>query len=104
TPEAPAVNGLILSTTVNGGYNYKGGTSMASPHAAGVLALLKSTHPHASPAALKAMLYAQADKLACTNPYDIEGDGTIDAVCEGPKNKNGFYGAGLIDALDAVRR
>ncbi|MFC9343140.1 S8 family serine peptidase [Streptomyces sp. NPDC057020] len=104
TPDAPAVNGRILSTTVNGGYNYKAGTSMAAPHAAGVLALLKSTHPYASPAALKALLYAQADDRACTNPYDIEGDGKIDAVCEGPKNKNGFYGAGLIDALDAVRR
>ncbi|MGW4721037.1 S8 family peptidase [Streptomyces sp. S1] len=103
TPDAPAVNGLILSTTVNGGYNYKGGTSMASPHAAGVLALIKSKHPGASPAALKALLYAQADKRACTNPYDIDADGTIDAVCEGGKNKNGFYGAGLIDALDAVR-
>ena len=104
TPDAPAVNGRILSTTVNGGYNYKAGTSMAAPHVAGVLALIKSTHPHASPAALKALLYAQADKRACTNPYDIEGDGKIDAVCEGGKNKNGFYGAGLIDALDAVRR
>ncbi|MFB7373965.1 S8 family serine peptidase [Streptomyces sp. NPDC056222] len=104
TPDAPAVNGRILSTTVNGGFNYKAGTSMASPHAAGVLALLKSTHPKASPAALKAMLYAQADDRACTNPYDIEGDGVVDAVCEGGKNKNGFYGAGLVDALDAVRR
>ncbi|MEU8518333.1 S8 family serine peptidase [Streptomyces sp. NBC_01216] len=104
TPDAPAVNGRILSTTVNGGYNYKAGTSMASPHAAGVLALLKSTHPHASPAALKALLYAQADDRACTNPYDINGDGVVDAVCEGGKKKNGFYGAGLIDALDAVRR
>lgn len=104
TPEAPAVNGRILSTTVNGGFNYKAGTSMASPHAAGVLALLKSTHPKASPAALKAMLYAQADDRACTNPYDIDGDGAVDAVCEGGKNKNGFYGAGLVDALDAVRR
>ncbi|MGW2305008.1 S8 family peptidase [Streptomyces sp. NPDC001809] len=104
TPEPPAVNGLILSTTVNGGYNYKAGTSMAAPHAAGVLALLKSTYPSASPAALKALLYAQADKRACTNPYDIDADGKIDAVCEGGKNKNGFYGAGLIDALDAVRR
>ncbi|MFE5833834.1 S8 family serine peptidase [Streptomyces sp. NPDC056488] len=103
TPDAPAVNGLILSTTVNGGYNYKGGTSMASPHAAGVLALIKSKHPTASPAALKALLYAQADKHACTNPYDIDADGTVDAVCEGGKNKNGFYGAGIIDALDAVR-
>ncbi|MBD0709928.1 MULTISPECIES: S8 family peptidase [unclassified Streptomyces] len=103
-PDAPATNGLILSTTVNGGYNYKAGTSMASPHVAGVLALIKSTHPNASPAALKALLYAQADKLACTNPYDIDSDGKIDAVCEGGKNKNGFYGVGLIDALDAVRR
>ncbi|MEU7005712.1 S8 family serine peptidase [Streptomyces sp. NPDC046332] len=104
TPDAPAVNGRILSTTVNGGFNYKAGTSMASPHAAGVLALLKSTHPKASPAALKAMLYAQADDRACTNPYDINADGTVDAVCEGGKNKNGFYGAGLVNALDAVRR
>ncbi|MFJ4867998.1 S8 family peptidase [Streptomyces sp. NPDC088757] len=103
TPDAPAVNGLILSTTVNGGYNYKGGTSMASPHAAGVLALIKSTHPHAGPAALKALLYAQADRHACTNPYDIDADGKVDAVCEGGKNKNGFYGAGIVDALDAVR-
>ncbi|MFI9120662.1 S8 family peptidase [Streptomyces bikiniensis] len=102
-PEAPAVNGLILSTTVNGGYNYKGGTSMASPHAAGVLALIKSRHPQAGPAALKALLYAQADKRACTNPYDIDADGKVDAVCEGGKNKNGFYGAGVVDALDAVR-
>ncbi|MFJ4339886.1 S8 family peptidase [Streptomyces sp. NPDC088915] len=103
TPDAPAVNGLILSTTVNGGYNYKGGTSMASPHAAGVLALIKSTHPHAGPAALKALLYAQADRHACTDPYDIDADGKVDAVCEGGKNKNGFYGAGIVDALDAVR-
>ncbi|MEU2546744.1 S8 family serine peptidase [Streptomyces roseolus] len=102
-PDAPAENGRIWSTSVNGKYNYKAGTSMAAPHAAGVLALLKSTHPKASPAALKALLYAQADELACTNPYDIEGDGTVDAVCEGGKEKNGFYGAGLVDALDAVR-
>ncbi|MFE6228661.1 S8 family serine peptidase [Streptomyces sp. NPDC057854] len=104
TPDAPAVNGRILSTTVKGGYNYKAGTSMASPHAAGVLALLKSTHPNASPAALKALLYAQADERSCTNPYDIDGNGTVDAVCEGGKQKNGFYGAGLVDALDAVRK
>ncbi|MEU8620883.1 S8 family serine peptidase [Streptomyces sp. NPDC048623] len=104
TPDAPAVNGRILSTTVNGGYNYKAGTSMASPHVAGVLALLKSTHPYASPAALKALLYAQADEHACTDPYDIDGNGTVDAVCvEGADKKNGFYGAGIVNALDAVR-
>ncbi|GLF98700.1 S8 family peptidase [Streptomyces yaizuensis] len=103
-PDAPATDGRILSTTVGGKYVYKGGTSMASPHVAGVVALIKSKHPKASPAAVKAMLHAQSDDTACTNPYDIDGDGTIDAVCEGKKTKNGFYGTGVADALDAVRR
>ncbi|MFD5428710.1 S8 family serine peptidase [Streptomyces sp. NPDC127084] len=103
-PDAPATSGLILSTVMNGGYGYKAGTSMASPHVAGVAALIKSTHPRASAAEVKALLYAQADDTACGDPYDINGDGTIDAVCEGGKSKNGFYGAGMADALDAVRR
>ncbi|MFE4694691.1 S8 family serine peptidase [Streptomyces sp. NPDC056749] len=103
-PDAPADNGLILSTTVGGGYNYKAGTSMASPHVAGVAALIKSTHPYASPAVVKALLTLQADATACGAPYDINGDGTVDAVCEGGKRYNGFYGAGIVDALDAVRK
>ncbi|GAA2236342.1 S8 family serine peptidase [Streptomyces amakusaensis] len=103
-PDAPATDGRILSTTVNGKYSYKAGTSMATPHVAGVLALLKSTNRSASPAALKALLAEQADKQECTNPYDYNADGVVDAVCEGGKNKNGFYGEGVADALDAVRR
>ncbi|MEU9984025.1 S8 family serine peptidase [Streptomyces sp. NPDC050856] len=103
-PQAPATNGLILSTVPGGKYGYKAGTSMASPHVAGVAALIMSTRPHASPAAVKALLYRQADALACTDPYDINGDGKADAVCEGGKRGNGFYGAGMTDALDAVRK
>ncbi|MGA4842793.1 S8 family serine peptidase [Streptomyces sp. G45] len=103
-PAPPATSGLILSTLPNGKFGYKAGTSMASPHAAGVAALLKSTHPKASPARIKALLYRQADAVECTNPYDIDGDGKVDAVCEGGKNKNGFYGVGMADALDAVRK
>ncbi|WNI25533.1 S8 family serine peptidase [Streptomyces sp. ITFR-16] len=103
TPEPPATNGLILSTLPGGGYGYKAGTSMASPHVAGVVALIKSKHPYASAAAVKALLTLEADATACGAPYDIDGDGTVDAVCEGGKNRNGFYGAGVVDALDAVR-
>ncbi|WP_326663749.1 S8 family peptidase [Streptomyces sp. NBC_00385] len=103
TPEPPATSGLILSTLPGGKYGYKAGTSMASPHVAGVVALIKSTHPYASAAAVKALLTLEADATACGDPYDIDGDGKIDAVCEGGKNRNGFYGAGVVDALDAVR-
>jgi subtilisin family serine protease len=102
TPQPPATSGLILGTLPGGKWGYMAGTSMASPHVAGVAALIKSTHPHASPATVKALLYAEADATACTDPYDIDGDGKVDAVCEGPKNRNGFYGWGTADALDAV--
>lgn len=104
TPAPPATSGLILSTLPGGRFGYKAGTSMASPHVAGVAALIKSTHPYASAGAVKALLTHQADATACGAPYDINGDGTVDAVCEGGTNYNGFYGAGVVDALDAVRR
>ncbi|MFJ9036598.1 S8 family serine peptidase [Streptomyces sp. NPDC102406] len=104
TPAPPATSGLILSTLPGGRYGYKAGTSMASPHVAGVAALIKSTHPHASAAQVKALLYREADATPCTDPYDIDGDGTVDAVCVGGKNKNSFYGVGTADALDAVTK
>lgn len=102
-PEPPATSGLILGTLPGGRWGYMAGTSMASPHVAGVAALIKSTHPRASAARVKELLYRGADATPCTDPYDINGDGKIDAVCEGGKNRNGFYGAGIADALDAVR-
>ncbi|GAA2644938.1 S8 family peptidase [Streptomyces vastus] len=104
TPAPPATSGLILGPVPGGKWGYMAGTSMASPHAAGVAALIKSTHPYAPPALVKALLYAEADSVPCTDPYDIDGDGKIDAVCEGGKNRNGFYGAGMADALDAVTK
>ncbi|WP_420032930.1 S8 family serine peptidase [Streptomyces sp. cg28] len=104
TPAPPATSGLILSTVPGGKWQYMAGTSMASPHVAGVAALIKSTHPKASAAQVKALLYKEADATACTDPYDIDGDGTVDAVCVGGKNKNSFYGAGAADALDAVTK
>ncbi|GAA1044015.1 S8 family serine peptidase [Streptomyces sp. TR1341] len=102
TPAPPATSGLILGTLPGGKWGYMAGTSMATPHVAGVAALIKSTHPHASAALVKALLYAEADATPCTDPYDINGDGKVDAVCQGPANRNGFYGRGMADALAAV--
>jgi len=71
---------------------------------AGVAALLKSKHPHATPAQLQALLKAQADNPGCpTEPYDPDGNGTVDSVCKGTKHRNGFYGFGIVNALAAVR-
>ncbi len=102
-PDTPSKNGRILSTMPNNGYAYLQGTSMASPHAAGVAALLKSEHPWANGAALQALLKAQADNPGCPASYDQDGDGTQDAVCEGGKRVNGFYGYGIVNALKAVK-
>ncbi|MGW1272188.1 S8 family serine peptidase [Streptomyces sp. NPDC002491] len=103
-PDTPSANGRILSTLPNNTYGYLQGTSMASPHVAGVAALLKSTHPYASPAQLQALLKLQADSTACpTEPYDGDGNGVVDATCVGGKRLNGFFGHGVVNALRAVK-
>ncbi|WP_432138221.1 MULTISPECIES: S8 family peptidase [unclassified Streptomyces] len=103
-PDTPSGNGRILSTLPNNAYGYLQGTSMASPHVAGVAALLKSKHPWATPAQLQMLLKVQADNPGCpTEPYDGNGDGVVDATCVGPKPLNGFYGWGIVNALRAVR-
>ncbi|MFF4762315.1 S8 family serine peptidase [Streptomyces sp. NPDC001292] len=103
-PGTPSGNGRILSTMPNGEYAYLQGTSMAAPHVAGVAALLKSTHPKATPAQLQALLKAQADNPGCpVEPYDPDGNGTVESFCEGNKYRNGFYGFGVVNALHAVK-
>ena len=53
-----------------GKYGFLQGTSMAAPHASAVAAMLKSTHPWASPEQLQWLMKAQADKQACPETYD----------------------------------
>ncbi|GAA4724607.1 Serine protease, subtilisin family [Promicromonospora umidemergens] len=85
----------ILSTELDGTWDLKSGTSMASPHVAGVLALMKSAHPRWKPAQLEAAVRTQADDHECTTT-------TAGAPCVGGLAENSFYGDGIADALDAV--
>ncbi|GGS24045.1 peptidase S8 [Actinokineospora fastidiosa] len=104
-PDTPDANGRILSTVFNGGWGYKQGTSMAAPHAAGVVALIRSTHPDWSANRTIVELQRDADRIACPagKVYDPDGTGAWLATCQGGTSGRGFYGSGLIDALDAVR-
>ncbi|MCZ2828144.1 S8 family serine peptidase [Modestobacter sp. VKM Ac-2986] len=92
--DVAAPGSRILSTVTGSGYGLKSGTSMASPHVAGVVALLKSAHPELSGTALTDLLYAQADDVPCP---------TGTTTCTGPAADNGYFGEGLVDALEAVR-
>jgi hypothetical protein len=58
---APGVS--IISTTFGGTYGPMSGTSMASPHVAGVAALLASLDPTLTPDNLKVLLMQNADVL-----------------------------------------
>ncbi|KAG2680633.1 hypothetical protein I3760_11G107300 [Carya illinoinensis] len=88
---APGANILAATTALDplmdGGYAMRSGTSMATPHISGIVALLKALHPNWSPAAIKSALFTTAwqtgpsglpifaegspQKLA--NPFDFGG-------------------------------
>jgi subtilisin family serine protease len=97
-----------------GFYTYLQGTSMASPHVAGVAALVveekghKAGHGYAlHPAAVARVLAKSAEDHACpaggVEIYTDEGrPEEWNAVCEGTTEYNGLYGEGIVDAEEAV--
>ncbi len=97
-------------------YQYLQGTSMAAPHAVGVAALIVARYGvpdpvHGgltlAPATVERILKKTAVRTPCPVPplvtYVNEGRGPeFDATCEGKPRKNGFYGRGMVNALNAV--
>jgi lantibiotic leader peptide-processing serine protease len=117
---AEAVNGRVLSTypsnrpctrkvTDNGAtYCYLQGTSMASPHVAGVAALILSRFGNLSPNTVKAFLGSTADPQPCPTSLPDGYLGFLGAddekvqTCQGGLGANSWYGNGQVNALNAV--
>lgn len=81
--EVAAPGALIRSTYLNDSYATLSGTSMASPHVAGVAALLKSAQPGLSASGLRQRLQSTAQDL-------------------GPPGQDTSFGFGIIDAAAAT--
>jgi len=87
-------------------YCYLQGTSMASPHVAGVAALIMSLGV-TSPGAVTAKLTGTADPMACPADLSIYAffpavDNGAPQVCQGGTSYNSFNGHGQVNALTAV--
>jgi subtilisin family serine protease len=74
---APGVN--VYSSYPGGGYTSMSGTSMAGPHVAGVVALMRQANPNADVHTIKTVLMQTARDLGTAGEDNTYGWGVIDA-------------------------
>lgn len=92
-----AVNRAVESG--GGRYVWISGTSMSSPHAAGVAALIREVHPNMPQGAVAALLASSATPMPCPENWPAEDP----RQCTGGAGHTSFFGAGMVNAEEAVK-
>jgi lantibiotic leader peptide-processing serine protease len=85
-------------------YAYLNGTSMSSPHAAGVAALVVQMHPNWSPSAVKAAVQRSATHLDCPPDWEPLNPADERYRCYGNGGRTSFFGHGLVNAEAAAQQ
>ena len=94
------LSGVNRAVESGGGRNvWISGTSMASPHVAGVAALIRELHPRMPQGAVAALIRSSATSLSC--PTDWPADDP--RQCAGGPGHTSFYGAGMVNADGATQ-
>lgn len=94
----------ITTTDGGGGYVYLNGTSMSSPHAAGVAALVRENHPKWSPSAVIAAVQRSAQQTSCPPNWEPLTPTDERTKCYGKNGYTSFFGHGIVDAEAAAQR
>jgi len=99
-----ALGRLVWDPATGAFWAWLNGTSMAAPHAAGVVALIRATHPGLSGGAVVALLRQTATKMSCPGQLDpgVAFFGAPVQFCSGGSGSNNFFGKGLVNALAAA--
>ena len=79
-PEVTAPGDDTLSHATCSGYTTLSGTSMATPHVSGAIALMLQANPDLTPAQVKEGLQSTAIDLGSIGPDNIYGSGRVDAL------------------------
>jgi len=88
----------IVSTWENGNYASVSGTSMACPHVSGVVALMLSKNPTATPPQIFEALYSTAENPNTSGTDSLLGHGVVNALAAVEAIMNVSGGAGNDDS------
>ena len=83
-PDIVAPGIFINSTSLGGGYNYTSGTSFATPHVSGAVALLLEKNPTLGPSEIKSIIVTTTDLASDEHgeqfPVEVAGSGRLNVT------------------------